>query len=413
VPHRCCCLGQAGYLSVGVEPYGGGLWYTWFDRDLTVGGRVLVRRQGGALSHELVYVPKPVLRIPSLAIHLNREVNTDGMRVNAQNHLPPVLATAVKAALASASAEKVASPAPSAAAAAAADGTTPTAPAPAAPPAEGERHHATLLRLLASELRCAPGDIADFDLQLCDTQPATLGGACDEFVFSGRLDNLASCYTSLRAFLDACPSEAALAEETCVRMVAHFDHEEVGSASAHGAGSPCMLDAIRRVAASLAGGQEGAVERALRASFLVSADMAHGVHPNYSDRHDACHAPHFHAGLVIKHNANQRYATDGVTAFLFRELGRAAGVPFQEFAIRSDLACGSTIGPIIAANTGMRAVDVGAPMLSMHSVREMCGADDVAHAVAHFRATYERFSKLDAELTIDAPGPEMRRLRTD
>jgi aspartyl aminopeptidase len=388
---------------VGVEPYGGGLWYTWFDRDLTVGGRVLVRRAGGALSHELVYIPKPVLRIPSLAIHLNREIASEGMRVNAQNHLPPVLATAVKAALAAASA------APVAAASAAADS---SAPAPAAAP-ESERHHATLLRLLAAQLNCAPGDIADFDLQLCDTQPATLGGACDEFIFSGRLDNLASCYTSLRAFLDACPSEASLAEETCVRMVAHFDHEEVGSASAHGAGSPCMLDAIRRVAASLAGGQEGAVERALRASFLVSADMAHGVHPNYADRHDACHAPHFHGGLVIKHNANQRYATDGVTAFLFRELGRAANVPFQEFAIRSDLACGSTIGPIISANTGMRAVDVGAPMLSMHSVREMCGADDVAHAVAHFRATYERFSKLDAELTIDAPGAELRRLRTE
>jgi aspartyl aminopeptidase len=363
-----------------------------FDRDLTVGGRALVRR-GGQLSHELVFVPRPVLRIPSLAIHLNREIATEGMKVNAQNHLPPVLATAVKAAL--------------------------DAPPKAAAgeggkePSLGDRHHPLLLQLLAAELKCAPEDIADFDLQICDTQPAAIGGALNEFIFSGRLDNLASCYTSLRAFLDACPDEAALADETCVRMVAHFDHEEVGSASAHGAGSPCMLDAIRRVAAALAAGQEGAVERALRASFLVSADMAHAVHANYSDRHDACHAPQLHAGLVVKHNANQRYATDGVTAFLFRELGRAAGVPFQEFAVRSDLACGSTIGPIIAANTGMRAVDCGGPMLSMHSVREMCGCDDVAHAVAHFRAVYQRFSKLDAELTVDAPGPDLRRLRMD
>lgn len=271
---------------------------------------MLVRR-GGQLSHELVYVPRPVLRIPSLAIHLNREIATEGMKVNAQNHLPPVLATAVKAALA-------ALPGDGGAAAPKVDG-----------PPLGERHHPLLLELLATELGCAPGDIADFDLQLCDTQPAVVGGALSEFIFSGRLDNLASCYTSLRAFIDASASEAALADETCVRMVAHFDHEEVGSASAHGAGSPCMLDAIRRVAASLAGGQEGAVERALRASFLVSADMAHAVHANYADRHDACHAPHLHAGLVVKHNANQRYATDGVTAFLFRELGRAAGVPFQ------------------------------------------------------------------------------------
>ena len=379
---------------MGVEPYGGGLWYTWFDRDLTVGGRALVRR-GGVLSHELVYVPRPVLRIPSLAIHLNREIATEGMKVNAQNHLPPVLATAVKAAL-----DAGGEAAPGGKAASKAEGL-------------GERHHPLLLQLLATELRCAPGDIADFDLQLCDTQAACVGGACDEFIFSGRLDNLASCYTSLRAFIDACGDEASLADETCVRMVAHFDHEEVGSASAHGAGSPCMLDAIRRVAAALAGGQEGAVERALRASFLVSADMAHAVHANYSDRHDACHAPQLHAGLVVKHNANQRYATDGVTAFLFRELGRAAGVPFQEFAVRSDLACGSTIGPIIAANTGMRAVDCGAPMLSMHSIRELCGTDDVAHAVAHFRAVYQRFSALDAELTVDAPGPDLRRLRMD
>ncbi len=271
------------------------------------------------------------------------------------------------------------------------------AAAPTAPP---ECHHALLLRLLADALACAPEDIAAFDLQLCDVQPATLGGACEEFIFSGRLDNLASCYTSLRAFI-AASSDASLAEETAVRMVAHFDHEEVGSASAHGAASPVMNDTVRRVAAAMAAGQEGAVERALRGSFLVSADMAHGVHPNYADKHEPAHAPRVHAGLVVKHNANQRYATDGVTAFLFREIGRAAGVPVQEFVVRSDLACGSTIGPIIAANTGMRAVDVGAPMLSMHSVREMCGADDVGHAVKHFTAVFERFTTLDAALAVD------------
>jgi aspartyl aminopeptidase len=395
---------QAGYLSLGVEPYGGGLWYTWLDRDLTLAGRALVRREG-VLSHELVNLRRAVLRIPSLAIHLHREVATDGLRLNAQQHLPPVLATAVKAAL-----ESSAAAAPAAPAAPQPDAVPAPAPPAGSPP---ERHPALLLRLLAAELGCAPEDVADFELQLCDTQPAAVGGALHEFVFSGRLDNLSSCYTSLRAFLEACPDEAALAQETGVRMVAHFDHEEVGSASAHGAGSPCMLDAIRRVAAALARGQEGAVERALRASFLVSADMAHAVHPNYSDRHDAAHAPQMHHGLVVKHNANQRYATDTVTAFLFRELGRAAGVPFQEFVVRSDLACGSTIGPIIAANTGMRAVDVGAPMLSMHSVREMCGCDDVGYAVAHLRAVFERFTALDAQLTVDAPGPELRRLRLD
>lgn len=265
---------------------------------------------------------------------------------------------------------------------------------------EEERHHAVLLHLMANALGCAPGDIADFDVQLTDCQPATLGGACDEFIFSGRLDNLCSCYTSLTAFLAASTPES-LASASHVRMIAHFDHEEVGSASAHGAASPVMSDTVRRVAAALAGGEEGVVERSLRASFLVSADMAHGVHPNYADKHDPAHAPKMHAGLVIKHNANQRYATDGVTAFLFREAGRLAGVPCQEFVVRSDLACGSTIGPIIASTTGMRAVDVGAPMLSMHSIREMCGADDVSHAIAHFTAAFEHTTRLDSALTVD------------
>jgi aspartyl aminopeptidase len=211
---------------------------------------------------------------------------------------------------------------------------------------------------------------------------------------------LASCYTSLSAFI-ASSSDASLAGEPGVRMVAHFDHEEVGSASAQGAASPVMMDAMRRVASALAGGQADAVERAVRASFLVSADMAHGVHPNYVDRHEPAHAPRMHGGLVVKHNANQRYATDAVSSFLFRELGRAAGVPVQEFVVRSDMACGSTIGPIIAAGTGMRCVDVGAPMLSMHSVRECCGADDVGHAVRHLAAVYTGFSALDARLSID------------
>lgn len=365
---------KSGFQSVGVEPYGGGIWATWFDRDLGVAGRVLVRQPDGSLRPCLVNVTRPVLRIPSLAIHLNREVNSDGFKVNAQTHLPPVLATTVKAEL--------------------------LTPKKAEGASAEARHHPLLLQLFAEQLGCAAEDICDFDAQLCDVQPATLGGACDEFVFSGRLDNLASCYTSLQAFI-AASTNGSLAQESAVRMLAHFDHEEVGSASAHGAASPVMIDAVRRVAAAMAGGEEGAVERALRASFLVSADMAHGVHPNYADKHEPCHAPRFHGGLVVKHNSNQRYATDSVTAFLFRELGRAAGVPVQEFVVRSDLACGSTIGPIISANTGMRCVDVGAPMLSMHSVREMCSADDVGHAIKHFTAVYEGFTRLDAALTLD------------
>ena len=282
---------QAGFVSVGVEPYGGGLWYSWLDRDLGIAGRVLVRSPGGALTHSLVSVARPVLRIPSLAIHMNREVNSEGLKLNAQQHLAPLLATSSGADAAAAAAAVAAPPGGGGGAASAAAGEAmpalakPAAPAPAPPPppppplTPSERHPPLLLSLIAEQLGCAPTDIADFDLQLTDTQPAVLGGLLSEFVLSGRLDNLASCYTSLTAFVASCSGgpdgSGTLGGEAAVRMVAHFDHEEVGSASAHGAGSPCMLDAIRRVASALAAGQEGAAERSLQASFLVSADMAH------------------------------------------------------------------------------------------------------------------------------------------
>jgi hypothetical protein len=164
---------------------------------------------------------------------------------------------------------------------------------------------------------------------------------------------------------------------------------------------------MRRITTSLSAGmaagpgEEGVEERARRKSFVVSADMAHAVHPNYADKHEPGHKPKFGAGVVVKHNANQRYATDAVSSYLFKEIGERAGLPVQEFVVRSDLGCGSTIGPTLSTNTGIRTVDVGAAQLSMHSVREMCGAKDVEHAVKHFTAVYERFTALDATLMVD------------
>ena len=385
---------SADFLQVRVQNYGGGLWYTWFDRDLGVAGRVLVRRGGNGveskLSHELVKVDRPVMRIPSLAIHLDRSLN-DGFKVNFQSHMAPVIADAVETALGSGSTP-------------AATATDTTAAAPDAKRAKegaSSRHHPILLELLAEELDCDPSDVLDFELQLCDAQPSVIGGARKEYIFSGRLDNLQSCYASLSA-LCAASTDESLANETMVRVMAHYDHEEVGSDSAQGAGSSMTEDALRRITAALGGANvEGADERARRASFCVSADMAHAVHPNYADKHEPGHRPKFGAGVVIKHNANQRYATDAITGYLFRELGERAGVPVQEFVVRSDLGCGSTIGPTLSTNTGIRTVDVGAPQLSMHSVREMCSAADVAHAVTHFRAVYEGFSEMDQKLLVD------------
>ncbi|GKV13818.1 hypothetical protein SLEP1_g24792 [Rubroshorea leprosula] len=377
---------KGGYLEVGVQTYGGGLWYTWFDRDLTVAGRVMIREvKGGSVSysHRLVRIKEPIMRIPTLAIHLDRDVN-DGFKVNTQNHLVPVLATAIKAELNKAVAEHCPGESGSRT-----DKKKSTA-----------KHHSILLQMLADQLGCEPDEICDFELQACDTQPSIAAGALKEFVFSGRLDNLCMSFCSLKALIDTTSSESNLEDETGVQMVALFDHEEVGSDSAQGAGSPVMLDALSRATNSFTSDPK-MLKKAIQRSFLVSADMAHALHPNYMEKHEDNHQPKLHGGLIIKHNANQRYATNAVTSFIFREIAAKHSLPVQDFVVRNDVPCGSTIGPILASGVGIRTVDVGAPQLSMHSIREMCAADDVEHSYEHFKAFFQDFSHLDAKITVD------------
>lgn len=237
-------------------------------------------------------------------------------------------------------------------------------------------------------------------MQACDTQPSIIAGAAKEFIFSGRLDNLCMSFCSLQALIDATSSESSLEDETGVRMVSLFDHEEVGSDSAQGAGSPAMLDALSRIT-SFFSSDVKVLEKAIQKSFLVSADMAHALHPNYMDKHEENHQPKLHGGLVIKHNANQRYATNSITSFIFREIAMKHNLPIQDFVVRNDMPCGSTIGPILASGTGIRTVDVGAPQLSMHSIREMCAVDDVKHSYEHFKAFFLEFSHLDSKIVVD------------
>ncbi|XP_038999364.1 probable aspartyl aminopeptidase [Hibiscus syriacus] len=372
---------KAGFLEVGVQTYGGGLWHTWFDRDLTVAGRVMIREEKGgsvSYSHRLVRIEEPIMRIPTLAIHLDRGVN-DGFKVNTQSHLVPVLATSIKAEL-----NKEVS-----------------VNGPTDKTMNKSRHHALLLQIIADKLGCQPDQICDFELQTCDTQPSIVAGAAKEFIFSGRLDNLCMSFCSLKALIDATYSESDLENESGVRMVALFDHEEVGSNSAQGAGSPAMLDALSRITNSFDSDSK-MLKKAIQRSFLVSADMAHALHPNYTDKHEENHQPKLHGGLVIKHNANQRYATNAVTSFIFREIAVNHNLPVQDFVVRNDMPCGSTIGPILSSGVGIRTVDVGAPQLSMHSIREMCAVDDVKHSYEHFKAFFLEFSQLDTKITIDA-----------
>ncbi|XP_020209704.1 probable aspartyl aminopeptidase [Cajanus cajan] len=381
---------KAGILEVGVQTYGGGLWHTWFDRDLTVAGRVIVR-EGNSYLHRLVRIEEPIMRIPTLAIHLDKTVSTDGFKFNNETHLLPILATALKGELNKVSAE---------------NGTVESAnqtdgkKAADKTGASNTKHHSLLLQLIASKLGCEPDDICDFELQACDTQPSTVAGAAKEFIFSGRLDNLCMSFCSLKALIDATSSDSSLEEETGVRMVALFDHEEVGSNSAQGAGSPVMLNAVTRVTNSFST-SSNLLEKAVQRSFLVSADMAHALHPNYMEKHETNHQPKLHGGLVIKTNANQRYATNVVTSFIFREIASKHNLPVQDFVVRNDVSCGSTIGPILASGVGIRTVDVGAPQLSMHSIREICAVDDVKYSYEHFKAFYQEVTHLDGKMVVD------------
>jgi aspartyl aminopeptidase len=322
-----------GYRQLAVEPYGTVLLHSWLDRDLSLAGRVSVR-EGDVSRMLLVDFERPLLRVPNLAIHLSREQLQEGLKLNAQQHMVPVVGLED------------------------------------APP---------LAELLAGELRekglagVSPDDVLAFDLMLYDTQPAGVGGARGEFLLAPRLDNLASCHAAVSALVGACGSEPA----PFTRAIVLYDHEEVGSRTAQGAGGPFLHEALDRIASAYKGGEPQGLARAVASSTLVSADMAHAVHPNYADKHDSGHRPVLGKGPVIKVNSGQSYASDAHTAGLFAELCSRLGIRPQYFVSRSDLACGSTIGPISAARTGVRAVDVGSPMLAMHSCREMASTADV------------------------------------
>jgi len=334
-----------GYRQLGVEPYGGVLLHTWLDRDLSLAGRVTLRA-GAGTRNELVDFGRPLLHVPSLAIHLQRELRTDGLKLNPQLHALPVL---------------------------------------------GLEDAPDVATLLASELnarggeRCDPADVLAFDLMTYDVQPAAVSGARGEFVSASRLDNLASCHAAISALCAAAPEPAP----AFCRAVVLYDHEEVGSRSAQGAAGTLLADTLGRVVAGFKGGEPQGLPRALARSRLVSADMAHAVHPNHADKHEPGHQPVVGRGPVIKVNAGQAYASDAETAGWFSALCHRVGVQPQHFASRSDLACGSTVGPITAARVGIRTVDVGSPMLAMHSCRELAGSADVEPMIAVLRAFLE------------------------
>ena len=331
-------LGRSGWRQLGVEVYGGVLLNSWLDRDLGLSGRVWLRN-GGEASARLFLISRPVLRIPQLAIHLHREISTDGLKLNNQLHMVPTFGLAGGS-------------------------------------------EAGFQELLAAEIGVEARDILSWEAMLHDTTPSAVTGWKQEFVSAPRLDNLCSCYCALSALIEA---RAQPAPGARIPVVCLFDHEEVGSQSRAGAGGPILRDLLERSVLSRGGTRED-YHRALADSVCVSADMAHATHPNYADKHDPEHTLYFNQGPVIKSNANQRYATEGQSEALFQLACERADVPFQKWVMRADLACGSTIGPITASQLGIPTVDVGNPQLAMHSAREMSGSHDPSYMVAAMQA---------------------------
>jgi len=321
----------AGWQVVALEPYGGAWLNSWLDRDLGISGRLSVRA-GGSLTHQLVRIDTPLLRVPQLAIHLADDRTS--LTLDPQRHVNAVWGA-------------------------------------------GGRVR-SFLPYVAEAAGVDAADVLGADLMTHDLTPSTLIGADREFLSAPRLDNQTTCYAGLEALLGAEPLGY-------VPVLALFDHEEVGSTSDHGAQSDLLLTALERVVLTDGGDREDFLRR-LQGSLVASGDMAHATHPNYPERHEPGHLIEINGGPVLKVQPNLRYATDGRTAAAFALACRQAGVPLQRYEHRADLPCGSTIGPMTSARTGIPTVDVGAAQLAMHSARELMGAHDVAAYAAALQA---------------------------
>ncbi|MEX0581926.1 MAG: M18 family aminopeptidase [Mycobacterium sp.] len=323
---------EARWRVVRLQPYGGAWLNSWLDRDLGLSGRLSLRGKDGRVHDQLVRFDEPLLRVPQLAIHLAEDRNA--VSLNPQRHLDAVFG--------------------------------------------GDGPGRPFLDYIAEWSGAAPADLLSADLMTHDLTPSRLTGVGKDLISAPRLDNQATCYAGLEALLAADPTEY-------LPVLALFDHEEVGSVSDHGAQSDLLRTTLERVVLAAGGDREDFL-RLTTASMVASGDMAHATHPNYPERHEPGHPIYVNAGPVLKVHPNLRYATDGRTAAAFELACRQAGVPLQRYEHRADLPCGSTIGPMTAARTGIPTVDVGAPQLAMHSARELMGAADVPAYAAALRA---------------------------
>ena len=332
---------EGGIVKLNTEVYGGPIMSTWFDRPLTIAGRVIVRGEDALHPKTLLlHVKRPLLQISNLAIHFNREVN-DGVKLSKQKDMLPILGIVTS---------------------------------------ELERGN-LLMNIICGELNIKPEEILDFDLYLADATPACTFGVHDEFLSSGRLDDLSMCFAGLEAMIATDTTDAT-------KVLAIFDNEETGSQTKQGAGSPFLSMMLKRIALAQSGTEE-AFYQAVERAFMISADNAHAWHPNYSEKYDPTNHPVLGGGPVIKFNAAQKYASDAVSAAVFAEICREAGVPCQRFVNHSDVAGGSTLGNILASSIPVKGVDMGNAILAMHSFRETGSTADHIYCVKAFTKFFE------------------------
>ncbi|MER0169270.1 MAG: M18 family aminopeptidase [Nitrosomonas sp.] len=329
-----------GLARLGVEIYGGPILATFADRDLSLAGRISYVDEQGNLTYKLVRFDRPLLRLPNLAIHMNRGVNEDGLKLHKQNELPLLFAQLTG----------------------------------------GQLPKPYFLQLLEQTAGVNVAQIRSWDLAVYDTQKGAFWGANEEFYADSQIDNLASCHAALQAILDDSVLDSAQSTLVC----AFFDHEEIGSESHIGAGGSFLADVLQRIGIATSAEREDTA-RAMAQSFLISADMAHAYQPNFPAAYDADHRVFVNKGPVIKSNANRRYSSESVSIAHFIQWCEEAGVPHQRYSHRSDLPCGSTIGPIASAKLGIRSVDIGCPMWAMHSVRESAGVQDHEYMIKVLR----------------------------
>ncbi|MDR2129928.1 MAG: M18 family aminopeptidase [Odoribacteraceae bacterium] len=330
------------YLKLNTEVYGGPILYTWFDRPLSLAGRVLLKGEEALRPVTcFVHFDRPLLVIPHIAIHFNRTINEQGNPLSKQKDMLPVLGMINEH-------------------------------------FEKERF---LSRLVAQEIGVPETEVLDFDLTLYEHAKGSLCGLNEEFISSGKLDDLAMVHAGVKALV------GSTGRSRHTRVLAIFDNEEVGSGTKQGAASPVLRTIIERIVFGLGGSPED-LYRAIHHSFMISADMAHALHPNYAEKHDPTNHPVINGGPVIKFNANQKYVTDGDSAAVFETICGMAGVPCQRFVNHSDMAGGSTLGNLLLSQMEMRGVDVGNPMWGMHSVRETAGVQDHAAMIKAFTTFY-------------------------